>query len=155
MAGESGDATQIGCHNFTTFRTGPSQSRLAFLSRLCGGASLYVINDAALDYMKERNLPQIVLGKFKLPRARFDRIFKRASTGYVTLDRLLRRLFCNKDGLLRILQRPEIPINANASENDIRAFVAKRKISGGTVGDNGRDARDIMLVSALNEGLVA
>ena len=35
--------------------------------------------------------------------ARFDRIFKRASTGYVTLDRLLRRLFQNKDGLLRVL----------------------------------------------------
>ena len=41
--------------------------------------------------------------------------------------------------------RPEIPINTNASENDIRAFVTKRKISGGTVSDKGRDARDIML----------
>jgi hypothetical protein len=80
-----------------------------------------------------------------LLRARFDRIFKRASTGYVTLDRLLRRLFQNKDGLLRVLDRPEIPINTNASENDIRAFVTKRKISGGTVSDKGRDARDIML----------
>jgi hypothetical protein len=78
-------------------------------------------------------------------RARFDRILKRASTGYVTLDRLLGRLFRNKDGLLRVLERPEIPINANASENDIRAFVTKRKISGGTVSDKGRDARDIML----------
>jgi hypothetical protein len=81
----------------------------------------------------------------QLLRARFDRILKRASTGYVTLDRLLGRLFRNKDGLLRVLERPEIPINANASENDIRAFVTKRKISGGTVSDKGRDARDIML----------
>jgi len=47
----------------------------------------------------------------QLLRARFDRIFKRASTGYATLDRLLRRLFRNKDGLLRVLERPEIPIN--------------------------------------------
>ena len=62
-----------------------------------------------------------------------------------TLDRLLRRLFRNKDGLLRVLERPEIPINTNSSENDIRAFVTKRKISGGTVSDKGRDARDIML----------
>jgi hypothetical protein len=77
-------------------------------------------------------------------RARFDRIFKRASTGYATLDRLLRRLFRNKDGLLRVLERPEM-INTNSSENDIRAFVTKRKISGGTVSDKGRDARDIML----------
>jgi Transposase IS66 family len=47
--------------------------------------------------------------------------------------------------LLRVLDRPEIPLNTNASENDIRTFVTKRKISGGTVSHNGRDARDIML----------
>ena len=264
-AGKSGYTTQIGSDNFTTFRTGPSKSRLAFLSRLCGGASLYVINEAALDYMKERGLPLSTIGKFKehktqifssaadwerhlqalglnelkvapdplliaseaalwgairhqgllpdtvivsddagqfrvgahalcwvhaerlvhklipandkqrnaieiakrmiwwfyralkdyklapsaeqaeLLRARFDRIFKRASTGFATLDRLLRRLHRNKEGLLRVLERPEIPLNTNASENDIRAFVTKRKISGGTVSDKGRDARDIML----------
>jgi len=61
------------------------------------------------------------------------------------LDRLLRRLFRNKNALLRVLDRPEIPLNTNASESDIRAFVTKRKISGGTVSDRGRDARDIML----------
>jgi len=32
--------------------------------------SLYVINDAALAYMEERNLPQIVIGKFKEHKAR-------------------------------------------------------------------------------------
>jgi hypothetical protein len=78
-------------------------------------------------------------------RARFDRIFKRNKTGYVILDRLLRRLSRHKDELLRVLDRPEIPLNTNASENDIRAFVTKRKISSGTVADKGRDARDIML----------
>jgi len=78
-------------------------------------------------------------------RDRFDRVFKRRGTGYVMLDRLLRRLFRHKDALLRVLDRPEIPLNTNASENDIRTFVTKRKISGGTVSDNGRDARDIML----------
>ena len=69
-AGKNGYTTQIGSYNFTTFRTGPSKSRLAFLSRLCGGVSLYVINDAALAYMEERNLPQIVIGKFKEHKAR-------------------------------------------------------------------------------------
>jgi hypothetical protein len=78
-------------------------------------------------------------------RARFDRIFNRARTGYATLDRLLKRLLRNKDPLLRVLERPDIPLNTNASENDIRAFVTKRKISGGTVSEKGRDARDIML----------
>src|SRR5450759_987004 len=64
-AGKNSYTTQIGSSNFTTFRTGPSKSRLAFLLRLRGGVSLYVINDAALAYMEERNLPQIVIGKFK------------------------------------------------------------------------------------------
>src|SRR5712691_1829421 len=264
-AGKSGYTTQIGSNTFTVFRTGPSKSREAFLSRLCGSTTLYVINDAALGYMKDRQLPQAVIDKFadhkerifsrpenwerhlqalgltdlkvtpdpvliaseaalwgairhqgllqdtvvvsddagqfrvgihalcwvhaerlvhklvpandkqrnaievakrmiwwfygslkeyklapsppqaQVLRSRFDRIFKRSGTGYVMLDRLLRRLFRNMDALLRILDRPEIPLNTNASENDIRAFVTKRKISGGTVSHEGRDARDIML----------
>jgi hypothetical protein len=74
----------------------------------------------------------------------FDRIFKRR-TGYATLDRLLKRLHANKDELLRVLERPEIPLNTNASENDIRAVVTKRKVSGGTVSEKGRAARDVML----------
>ena len=77
-------------------------------------------------------------------RARFDRIFKRR-TGYATLDRLLKRLHANKPELLRVLERPEIPLNTNASENDLRACVTKRKISGGTVSERGRVARDVML----------
>ena len=77
-------------------------------------------------------------------RARFDRIFKRR-TGYATLDKLLKRLRANKGELLRVLERPEIPLNTNASETDLRAVVTKRKVSGGTVSDNGRIARDVML----------
>ena len=61
-AGKDGYTTQIGSDRFTTFRTGPSKSRLAFLSRLCG-ASLYGIDAAALDYMKERGLSQTVIDK--------------------------------------------------------------------------------------------
>jgi Transposase IS66 family len=76
--------------------------------------------------------------------ARFDRIFRRR-TGYATLDKLLKRLLANKRELLRVLERPEIPLNTNASENDLRAVVTKRKISGGTVSERGRQARDVML----------
>ena len=77
-------------------------------------------------------------------RARFDRIFTR-QTGYVMLDRLLARLHRQREALLRVLERPEIPLHTNGSENDIRAFVTKRKISGGTVSEAGRIARDTML----------
>jgi hypothetical protein len=52
-------------------------------------------------------------------RARFDRIFVRTS-GFVTLDRLRRRLHANKAELLKGLDRPEIPLHTNGSENDIR-----------------------------------
>jgi len=77
-------------------------------------------------------------------RARFDRIFRR-QTDYVTLDRLLARLHRRKHELLRVLQRPETPLHTSGSENDIRACVTKRKISGGTMSTAGRTARDVML----------
>jgi hypothetical protein len=77
-------------------------------------------------------------------RARFERIFRRR-TGYVTLDRLLARLRERKAELLRVLDRPEIPLHTNGSENDIRAHVTKRKISGGTQSEAGRVARDVLL----------
>ncbi|HEY1431885.1 MAG TPA: transposase [Stellaceae bacterium] len=77
-------------------------------------------------------------------RARFDRIFQRR-TGFVTLDRLLQRLHANKPELLRVLDRPEIPLHTNGSENDIRCQVTKRQISGGTKSDTGRDCRDAFL----------
>jgi len=63
-AGKSGYTTQIGSDRFTVFRTGPSKSRQAFLSRLCGSTALYVINAAALGYMKDGQLPQAVIDKF-------------------------------------------------------------------------------------------
>jgi len=73
-AGKSGYTTQIGSNTFTVFRTGPSKSREAFLSRLCGSTTLYVINDAALGYMKDRQLPQAVIDKFADHK---ERIFSR------------------------------------------------------------------------------
>ena len=77
-------------------------------------------------------------------RARFDRIFRRC-TGFVMLDRLLGRLHERKPELLRVLDRPEIPLHTNGSENDIRCQVTKRKISGGTQSTAGRDCRDAFL----------
>jgi hypothetical protein len=77
-------------------------------------------------------------------RARFDRIFKR-KTGFVTLDRLLVRLNANKPELLMVLDRPEIPLHTNGSENDIRCHVTRRKLSAGTRSDIGRDCRDAFL----------
>jgi Transposase IS66 family len=68
-----------------------------------------------------------------------------SKTGFVTLDRLLARLHANKRELLMVLDRPEIPLHTNGSENDIRCQVTKRKVSAGTRSDTGRDCRDAFL----------
>jgi hypothetical protein len=260
----NGFCTQIGNAHFTAFATTVSKSRLNFLSLLRAGHGDYVVNDAALAYMRERALaahviarlaehpdhdfadqaawiahlqklgiadlkvnPDPVLiategalwgsvkdhgflregvivsddaGQFKVgqhglcwvhaerlvhkldtftdqnraaqsttraaiwllysdlksyrgsPTAQrkadlaseFDRIFT-SKTGFVTLDRLLARLHANKAELLKVLERPDIPLHTNGSENDIRCYVTRRKVSGGTRSDSGRDARDTFL----------
>ena len=76
--------------------------------------------------------------------ARFDLIFGH-KTGFASLDRLLGRQRANKNELLIVLERPDVPLNTNGSENDIRCQVTKREISGGTRSDAGRDCRDAFL----------
>ena len=61
--GKPGFTTHIGSDRFAVFRTGPSKSRLAFLRNLLGGAARYVINEAALVYMRDNHLPQAALDK--------------------------------------------------------------------------------------------
>ena len=77
-------------------------------------------------------------------RDRFDTIFG-LNTGFTALDRLLRRLQGKKTQLLMVLERPDIPLHTNGSENDIRCHVTRRKVSAGTRSDAGRDCRDAFL----------
>lgn len=77
-------------------------------------------------------------------KTRFERIFNR-QTGFAPLDRCLNRLHKRRDELLKVLERPEVPLHTNGSENDIRCQVTRRKISGGTRSDHGRDCRDSFL----------
>ncbi len=44
-----------------------------------------------------------------------------------------------------VLERPGTPLHTSGSENDIRACVANRKLSDGTVSTAGRTAHDVML----------
>jgi hypothetical protein len=41
-----------------------------------------------------------------------------------------------------VLDRPDIPLHTNGSESDIRLRVQRRKISGGTRGEQGRRCLD-------------
>ena len=47
--------------------------------------------------------------------------------------------------MLIVLDRPKSLLHTNGSENDIRCHVTRRKISGGTRSDAGRDCRDAVL----------
>jgi len=55
-ARKDGFTTQVGDDRFTVFRTGASKSREAFLSLLRAGHTDYVVNPAALDYMRGHGL---------------------------------------------------------------------------------------------------
>ncbi|HED19733.1 MAG TPA: hypothetical protein ENI74_09565 [Gammaproteobacteria bacterium] len=64
------------------------------------------------------------------------------TTTFATLNQALKRLACNKQELLLVLERPDNPFHNNLSECDIREYAIKRKISGGTRLENGRLCRD-------------
>ena len=72
---------------------------------------------------------------------RFDEIFTQ-KTDYQMLNLALKRLYDNKSELLLVLDRPEIPLHNNMSENDIREYVKRRKVSGSTRSEQGRRCRD-------------
>jgi len=44
-----------------------------------------------------------------------------------------------------VLDRPELPLHNNASESDIREYAKRRKVSGGTRSEPGRESRDTFL----------
>ncbi len=71
----------------------------------------------------------------------FDRLF-RQRTGFADLNEALRRIHEKRDDLLLVLDRPEIPLHNNLSENDIREWAKKRKIGAGTRSELGRRSRD-------------
>jgi Transposase IS66 family len=71
-AGKNGFCTQIGNDDFAWFGTRTSKSRLNFLDLLRAGHTDYVINEAALDYMRGRALAGSVIHQLAAHRlARF------------------------------------------------------------------------------------
>jgi hypothetical protein len=72
---------------------------------------------------------------------RFNTLFT-GKTGFATLDIALKRIYRNKSELLLVLKRPDVPLHNNLSERDIREYVKKRKISGSTRSDIGKECRD-------------
>lgn len=72
---------------------------------------------------------------------RFDKLF-RAKTCFASLNLVLKRIYKKRNELLVILDNPAVPLHNNGSEGDIREFVKRRKMSGGTRSSSGRQCRD-------------
>jgi hypothetical protein len=73
--------------------------------------------------------------------SRFDALVEQR-TGYPSINGVLKEMRDHKADLLRVLERPEVPLHNNAVESDIREYVKRRKISGGTRSEAGRRCRD-------------
>ncbi|EQD45758.1 hypothetical protein B2A_09160 [mine drainage metagenome] len=174
-AGKNGYCTQIGNDLFAWFGTRTFKSRLNFLELLRAGqfnvghhalcwvhaerlmhkldtftdahrAAQAQVRGLIWDFYSDLKDYRLKPGARRAAalRKRFDRIFLRR-TGFVTLDRLLKRLHANKAELLTVLDRPATPLHTNGSESDIRCYVTRRKLSAGTRSDIGRDCRDAFL----------
>jgi Transposase IS66 family len=64
-------------------------------------------------------------------------------TNYPTsIGNVLKEMRVHKADLLRVLDRPEVPLHNNGTESIIRGYVKTRKISGSTRSDAGRRCRD-------------
>jgi hypothetical protein len=63
-------------------------------------------------------------------------------TGFPSIDGVLEGMKAHRSALLRVLERPEVPLHTNLSERHLRDYVKKRKISGGTRSESGRRSRD-------------
>ena len=73
--------------------------------------------------------------------SRFDALCGQR-TGFPSIDGVLKGMRKHRAALLRVLGRPEIPLHTNLSESHLRDYVKKRKISGSTRSELGRQARD-------------
>ncbi len=77
-------------------------------------------------------------------RTRFDALAGR-TTCWPELNAALARMAAKKADLLRVLDRPDLPLHTNTTERDFRDWATKRKISAGTRGTLGKRCRDTFL----------
>ncbi len=72
----------------------------------------------------------------------FDEVFGRCYLHHPSLNNVLIGFRARKGELLEVLDCPQMPLHNNSAESDIREYVTRRKISGGTRSEAGRQARD-------------
>jgi hypothetical protein len=74
--------------------------------------------------------------------ARFDLLTGQKTDYPTTIGHALKEMRDHKADLLRVLERPEVPLHNNGTESIIRGYVTTRKISGSTRSAAGRRCRD-------------
>lgn len=75
----------------------------------------------------------------------FDPLFGRCFLHHASLNTVLSQFRAHKAELLRMLDFPQVPLHNNGAESDIREYVTRRKVSGGTRSEAGRRARDTLV----------
>jgi len=91
-----------------------------------------------------RQQPEKLKHKISAIQQQFEQMCQ-LTGAWSQLDKVLENLKKKKDQLLLTLDRPDTSIQNNPSERDIREFVTRRKMSGGTRSDEGRKALDTFL----------
>src|SRR5208283_2154716 len=115
---KNGFCTHIGNDRFAFFATTFSKSRLNFLELLRAGQDGYVINEAALAYMREHKLPQATIARFGSAKRRF--------AGRKAFMAYLRKL-----GLTGLEVKPD-PVQI-ATEGALWGSIAEQGLLDGTV----------------------
>jgi hypothetical protein len=98
---------------------------------------------AYYDQLKVYQLNPRAAEKARLAQA-CDELFGRV-TGYAGLERRLALTRANKAELLLVLDFPEVPLENNLAERDLREGVVKRKIPSGPRGPDGAQAWEVFL----------
>jgi Transposase IS66 family len=75
-------------------------------------------------------------------QARFDALVGQKTDYPTSIGNALKEMREHKTDLLRVLERPEVPLHNNGAESIIRGYVKTRKISGSTRSEQGRRCRD-------------
>ena len=76
--------------------------------------------------------------------ARCDALVNQATHFPARLGQVLQERRAHKDDLLRVLERPEVPLHNNGRESDIRGYGKVRQISGSSRSASGRRGRDTL-----------
>jgi hypothetical protein len=107
---------------------------------------LETIRDEIWNYYRDLKMYKLNPDKNKNRKlyTRFEEIFTQ-KTEFETINKALRSIYEIRHGLLVVLDRPDIPLHNNGTENDIRVQVTKRKIHGQTRSDLGRQCRDTFM----------